>query len=1174
MSTGIPLGAFTLRQPIGKGGMGVIWLGEHRAGGLPVAVKVLTVKRAKDDLFQARFRREVEAVSTLSHPNIVHVFDLGEVSAEAEARSSGRLVSGSPYLVMEYVPGGSLAERRGRLPWPEQHRITLALLGALAHAHAHGVIHRDIKPGNVLIADDGSVKLTDFGLAHVTETGESTTDRGGTPAYMAPEQLQGRWRDYGPWTDLYALGCMAWAISSGQPPFNEPNWRDVMRSHLTRDPPPLRPRHSVPRGYEPWLRHLLEKDPAHRFRRAADAAWALLPMVAPPDQGVVVDATAPGTDSEPTGDPPSTSSKAARTTLFWEPEEIPEVSSPAAPAAVPAARFSRAPLPARWRGPDTGALPLEGAGLGLYGIRSVGMVGREEERDALWAGLHAVIEQGRARGLLLRGPAGAGKSRLAKWLCRRAHEVGAVNVLRAGATEGESGASLRRLVMRHLRCGALEPHATQHPGRGLLTTQGVVDEFEWMALTRLMHADADLDVPVAAPHERHALVARLVARLCRERPVVLLVDDGQECPDAVLMALHVLEANAELQVLVLVTAGEAAADETGPVAELAVHPAVSLLDVEHLAPVYVSALVRDLLGLEGELAERVEARCAGNPMFAVRLVGDWVDRGLLVPSVDGFRLKPGVRVELPDELHALWQDALAEVLAGRSEDDQRCVEVAAALGRRVDAREWRAAVSTGGWGDPDPVAEALEQARMFRRVEHGWRFVHSMLHESIERASRDAGRWASHHALCAAILEDRYPEGTGGVAGRLGRHRLEAGDTAAAADLLLRGARASYDVSRYQEALELLERRDRALKALGIGASDLRRFDGFILRAEVNLAQGRFGLAVAPAERATAIARASGDRRLRALATTRLGEVRLENGRPTDAEALYEEAQEAWRDLRDWGGLADCLHGRGRVAFHTGQFAAAQDLLEQARAAYAGANVPLRLASCVLGLGYVHIRLGQLERATKHITEGLARFEGLGNGGGEARARLLLASVHRIRGDAMTAATLIDQALALFEATGDPSGQLGCLNERGELARWRGDLEEAEEAYSRALAVGETMGAAETVVPATNLALILLARGATEIAASRFADLVQRGEQLGRRDVSMIADAGMLVCAVRNHDLEGAERLAQKLEVGSASDVVDPDVASLVAMAADGLDGPLAQRLRTFAARHVARSEP
>ncbi len=1168
MSSGISLGAFDLHAPIGKGGMGVIWLGKHRARGVEVAIKVLTVKRAKDDVFQRRFRREVEAVSGLNHPNIVHVFDLGEVSEEAEVRSEGRLVAGSPYLVMEYVPGGSLAQRRGRVPWEGQHAIYLALLGALAHAHAHGVIHRDIKPGNVLLSADGVVKLTDFGLAHVTDTGEST-DRGGTPAYMATEQLQGRWRDYGPWTDLYALGCLAWSLASGQPPFSGPTWRDVMRAHLTQEPPSLRPRHPVPPGFEPWLRHLLEKDPSQRFRQAADAAWALLPLGGAAEVLHRDEDVADGVDPEPTGDPPSTQGRVFPTTLFWEPEEVLDLMGPTAPAILPTARFSRAPLPARWRGPDSAATALEGTGIGLVGIRSVGMVGRDDERDGLWTALRGVVEQGTPRAVVLRGPAGAGKSRLAKWLCRRACEVGAVNVLRVEPRRGGAGAVLSRLVANHLRLRGLDAEETLERVQNLLTAQGVVDEFEWLALTRLVHPDAELDIGELDDAERHALVIRLLARLCGERPVVVWIDDGAECPDAVRLAERALERQPPLPLLVLVTTGEATPAEEVAVSSLAAHSRAETMAVGHLAPVYVTALVRDLLGLEGELAERVEARCAGNPMFAVRLVGDWVDRGLLVPSRSGYRLKAGVKVELPDSLHELWQNTLADVLEGRPSTDRRCVELAAAFGRRVDEREWRAAAEAADWGAPDGVAAALQRARLFRVTKDGWSFVHTMLHESIERASRAAGRWASHHALCAAILEDRYPEGTGGIAGRLGRHRLEAGDTAAAASLLLRGAQAAHDVSDYQEALALLERRERALDALGVGPSGLRRFDGLILRAEVAMAQGRHGQATVPAERATAIARASRDRRLRARATTRLAEARLENGRPQQAEELYVEAQEAWRDLRDWGGLADCLDGRGRVAYRTGRFAVAQDLLEQARAAYAGANEPLRLARCIVGLGYVQLRRGQLARATEYLEEGLARFEGLGNIGGEARARLYLASVHRIRGEAGRAAQNIDRALVLFESTGDPAGQLACLNERGEVHRWLGNPEEAEEAYARALAVGETMGSAETIVPATNLALLQLTRGRVRAARPRLRELYARGEELGRSDVAMVALAGLLVCAARGGRLDRVVQLVRKLEAGSMTDLVDSDVASLVAMAADALEGPLEQRLRALSGRHA-----
>src|SRR5262245_24170105 len=140
--------------------------------------------------------------------------------------SARRFVAGSPFLAMELANVGSLREHATPVDYPSVRHLLLQLLDALAHAHARGVLHRDVKPGNVLIFEDDlgrrAVKLADFGLAHAL--GRCPVDgelsaTAGTPTYMAPEQHQGAWREFGPWTDLYALGCTAFRLVQGRPPF-------------------------------------------------------------------------------------------------------------------------------------------------------------------------------------------------------------------------------------------------------------------------------------------------------------------------------------------------------------------------------------------------------------------------------------------------------------------------------------------------------------------------------------------------------------------------------------------------------------------------------------------------------------------------------------------------------------------------------------------------------------------------------------------------------------------------------------------------------------------------------------------------------------------------------------------------------------------------------------------
>ncbi len=259
------VGGYQLISRLGRGGMGAVFKARQTSMDRVVALKILPPRLARDAQFVERFLREARAAGRLSHPNIVSGIDAGEAD-------------GYYYFAMEYVEGETLHElikRQGQLDQSEALRLAAQIASALAHAHAHGLVHRDVKPQNVIVAADGTAKLCDLGLARSTEEDQGLTATGtalGTPHYIAPEQVEGR-GDVDRRADLYALGATLYHMLAGSPPFTAATGAKVMAMHLSEPPPPLG--QAAP-GVSPALAalvaRLLEKEPDGRCQSAEEVA--------------------------------------------------------------------------------------------------------------------------------------------------------------------------------------------------------------------------------------------------------------------------------------------------------------------------------------------------------------------------------------------------------------------------------------------------------------------------------------------------------------------------------------------------------------------------------------------------------------------------------------------------------------------------------------------------------------------------------------------------------------------------------------------------------------------------------------------------------------------------------------------------------------------------------------
>ena len=255
-------GRYELTHLVARGGMAQVYRARDRLLDRPVALKVLFPELSVDRAFVERFRREAQAAANLSHPNIVPVFDWGEDS-------------GTYYIVMEYVDGQPLSQALrtgGPLPASRVAQIGARVADALAYAHRHGVVHRDVKPGNVLLTDDEQVKVTDFGIARAMNTEESLTQTGavmGTATYFSPEQAEGVGVDAR--SDIYSLGVVLFEMVAGRPPFLGDSPVAVASKHVREQPPVLHDLSpSVPPALEAIITKAMAKSADLRYQSAAD----------------------------------------------------------------------------------------------------------------------------------------------------------------------------------------------------------------------------------------------------------------------------------------------------------------------------------------------------------------------------------------------------------------------------------------------------------------------------------------------------------------------------------------------------------------------------------------------------------------------------------------------------------------------------------------------------------------------------------------------------------------------------------------------------------------------------------------------------------------------------------------------------------------------------------------
>jgi serine/threonine protein kinase len=271
LQEGQNLGAYRVLAQLGQGGMATVYKAYHPKLDRYVAIKMVHQAFLEDPAFVTRFEREAQIVASLDHPHIVPVFDFAEHN-------------GQPYLVMKYIEGSTLKAQlsKGALPLERIIPLMTDIADALDYAHKRGVLHRDIKPSNIVIDTNNVAYITDFGLARIAETGESTLSQDvllGTPHYISPEQAMGR-RDLDARTDLYSLGVVLYELVVGRVPFSADTPYAIIHDHIYRALPlPSKVNPDIPAQVETVLLKALAKDPADRYQSAAEMVQAFTSAV-------------------------------------------------------------------------------------------------------------------------------------------------------------------------------------------------------------------------------------------------------------------------------------------------------------------------------------------------------------------------------------------------------------------------------------------------------------------------------------------------------------------------------------------------------------------------------------------------------------------------------------------------------------------------------------------------------------------------------------------------------------------------------------------------------------------------------------------------------------------------------------------------------------------------------
>lgn len=1225
----IPCGPFELIEPVGKGGIAEVWRAVHRADDVEVAVKILKDATEDNSGFES-FQREVQAVAALNHPHIIKVFHYGLISEDASAASGGRFEPDLPYLAMELAESQTLDELI-ITNWTGLQQCLLQILDALAYAHARQVIHRDLKPANVLVArsenrgETVQLKLSDFGLVHAmtpdinSDTRHVVAAAGGTPYFMPPEQFLGEWRNFGPSTDIYALGCLAYTLACEQTPFRAENVFELARKHQDQPRPELNPQFPVPNEFENWVQKAMARDPSERFRRAADAAWALEQLETPDQKqradkpGVVIpkkmgeqpflsdrprheqnqgrDETAvspPPTAASPHADPkaPQTDSF-ARTVRVDEsgnadgdqnppgestmvlpdfnfdrgPDADKNSAAPSGEASEPTGEVP--PIPDSWHvdRQQEGEIIITGAGRDLFDLREIPLVDRDEERNAIWHLLNEVATETGPRVVMLQGDLGTGKSHLARWICRRAHETGAGHVFRAPYTaQGGPNSGLSHMLDLFFTTWQLDRKETHERVVDKLESlyehvenKDLHLEYEARAITEIIRPTPRGQNIQQSPlysfcslQERFGIVARLLQTISSERPVIIWIDNAHWGEEALQFVEYILnrppEFGPKADILTLMTIDTDQLDDSRISSdrfdELSNREDVVDLGIDPLPDYDHQQLIRQLLSLAPELVAQVQSQTDGNPLFTRQLLGDWVERDVLEVGEDGFLVKSDDDLFMPRDIYELWADRTERLLNSFPEPIRKsqkiALEAGAILGHRVLDREWRRVCDAIDVEIHSNVLDALYKRGFIKRTKRGWRFQHDFLRQWLENSAREHGRYERLHQVCADVLQRMHENDQPAIQERLASHWIAAGQPGAALDPLLTAIEHHLATGYHDKANRLLRRRRQITDQISEET---------------------------PSTRNPTLE----NKRLQAVFERNAGNLER-------AEQLVDQILEA--DGRDnpTFELGRAMALKGTILCDRKHHKQSLSYYEQSYRILADYDRPNAIGQTLLGLSWAQSKLGEFESARSRYREALDCFRKLDNQAMVANTLRQISSTWLEEGEVDKAFQTCRRALTIAQNSTDRRNEAKCWNALGEKARAQNDLERAKQLYATAAKLWNFTEDREAKIAELNIALVELQTERYERADRQLHELETQLREIGYALPLPTVLVARSCCQAALEDWDGWEANFEKAEIATRNaDTASRDIPRLAEKNGDILAAnnrpDLAKRAYQFARR-------